>query len=196
MEVLWLGVESELQLPDTATATAKLDPSHIYNLLCSLWQHQILKPLSEAKDRTCILTFLVGFLTTESQWELLSFLFKVSMYKPKCLQCTFKKIIISLSIDWVLRVLIKEMYKITQQKRSTTQSTNCDDLPSVTGYLWNEKRHVPIIAIQCQINEMIVKVNFQFAKQSCQCLNWYPHNTLTIVTLPLLKFLYHISLSL
>ena len=48
MEVPRLGVESELQLPAYTTAT--LDPTH------SLWQCQILNPLSEARDRTSILT--------------------------------------------------------------------------------------------------------------------------------------------
>ena len=39
-----------------ATATATLDPSHICDLHRSLQQHQILNPLSEARDRTRILT--------------------------------------------------------------------------------------------------------------------------------------------
>ena len=37
------------------TATAMPDPSHICDLHHSLQQHQILKPPSEAKDRTCII---------------------------------------------------------------------------------------------------------------------------------------------
>ena len=45
MEVPRLQVESELQLP----AIAMPDPS------CSLWQRQILNPLSEVRDPTCIL---------------------------------------------------------------------------------------------------------------------------------------------
>jgi len=59
MEVLRLGVKSELQLPtyatDTATATATQDPSHVCNLYHSSSQHQILNPLSKARDRTHIL---------------------------------------------------------------------------------------------------------------------------------------------
>ena len=55
MEVPGLGVESELQLPDYAVATATPDLSHIYDLCHSLWQHWILNPLSEAGDRTLIL---------------------------------------------------------------------------------------------------------------------------------------------
>uniref|UniRef100_A0A8D1PHS3 Cornichon family member 4 n=1 Tax=Sus scrofa TaxID=9823 RepID=A0A8D1PHS3_PIG len=52
-----LGVESELQLLayTTASATATWDLSHVCNLHCILWQHRILNPLSEARDRTHIL---------------------------------------------------------------------------------------------------------------------------------------------
>ena len=58
MEVLGLGVKSELQLLayTTATATVTWDPSCIFDLHCSLWQCQILHPLREARDRTRILT--------------------------------------------------------------------------------------------------------------------------------------------
>ena len=51
MEVLRLGVKSELQLPATAT----WDPSHICSLHCSLRQCWILNLLSKAWDQTCIL---------------------------------------------------------------------------------------------------------------------------------------------
>ena len=50
-----LGVKSELQLPAYTTATAIQDPSHVCNLYHSSRQHQILNPLSEARDRTYIL---------------------------------------------------------------------------------------------------------------------------------------------
>ena len=43
----------ELQLQATVTATAMPDPSHICNLLHSSWPHQILNPLSEAREWTC-----------------------------------------------------------------------------------------------------------------------------------------------
>ena len=56
MAVPGLGVESDLHLPAYATATAMPDPSHICDLWCSLWQHQILSPLSKARDWTHILT--------------------------------------------------------------------------------------------------------------------------------------------
>ena len=52
MQVPRLGVRLELQLPAYTTATATLDPSRICNLHHSSRQHQILKPLSEARDYT------------------------------------------------------------------------------------------------------------------------------------------------
>ena len=55
MAVPRLGVESELQLQAYTTATAMPALSHTCDLCRSLWQHQILNPLSEAKDRTHIL---------------------------------------------------------------------------------------------------------------------------------------------
>ena len=50
MEVPGLGVKSELQLLAYSIATAMPDLSHICDLDCSLWQCQILNPLSEARD--------------------------------------------------------------------------------------------------------------------------------------------------
>ena len=50
-----LGVQSELQLPAYATATAMPDLSRICDLCHSSSQWQILDPLSGARDRTCIL---------------------------------------------------------------------------------------------------------------------------------------------
>ena len=54
-EVPGLGIESELQLPATATATAMQDPSCICDLHHSSRQHRILTPLNRARDPTCIL---------------------------------------------------------------------------------------------------------------------------------------------
>ena len=48
------GVELEPQLPAYATATAMCNPSLICDLHRSPQQCQILNPLSEARDRTCI----------------------------------------------------------------------------------------------------------------------------------------------
>ena len=50
-----LGIESELQPQAYPTATARWDPSCICDLCHTSWQHQILNPLSEARDWTCIL---------------------------------------------------------------------------------------------------------------------------------------------
>ena len=55
MEVLRLGVESELQLSAYTTATATQDPSHDCVLHHSSWQHWILNPLTEARDGTRVL---------------------------------------------------------------------------------------------------------------------------------------------
>ena len=51
-EIPRLGVESELQLPSYTTATATSNLSTTWDLCCSVWQHWILNPLSEARDRT------------------------------------------------------------------------------------------------------------------------------------------------
>ena len=55
MKVPRLEVQSELQplAYNIATATAISDPSHICDLHHSSWQHGILNPLSEERDRTC-----------------------------------------------------------------------------------------------------------------------------------------------
>ena len=53
MAVPRLGVESELELPPYATATATPDPSHVCDLCHSLWQGWIL--MSEVKDQSLIL---------------------------------------------------------------------------------------------------------------------------------------------
>ena len=53
MEFPRLGVKSELQLPAYATGAATQDPSCAQGLHHSSQQHQILNPLSVARDRTC-----------------------------------------------------------------------------------------------------------------------------------------------
>ena len=55
MEVSRLQVELELQLQAYTTATATQALSHICDLYHSSGQRQILNPLSEARDPTCIL---------------------------------------------------------------------------------------------------------------------------------------------
>ena len=69
MEVPRLGVKSELYLQAYTTATATLDPSHICKLHHSLWQRQILNPLSEASDGTCILMDTSWVLNLLSHYE-------------------------------------------------------------------------------------------------------------------------------
>ena len=56
MEVPRLGVQLELQLPAYTTATATRDPSLVFDLYHSSRQCLILNPLSDARDRTHILT--------------------------------------------------------------------------------------------------------------------------------------------
>ena len=56
-------MESELQLLAYTTATATQYPNLICDLHCSLQQHWILNPVSEARDWTCILMDTISFLT-------------------------------------------------------------------------------------------------------------------------------------
>ena len=49
------GSSQELQLPAYTTATATWDPSRVYDLPHSSRPRWILNPLSEARDRTCVL---------------------------------------------------------------------------------------------------------------------------------------------
>ena len=55
MEVCRLGIQSELQPLVYARATATRDLSHVCHLYHSSQQHQILNPLSEARDQTLVL---------------------------------------------------------------------------------------------------------------------------------------------
>ena len=55
MEIPRLGVESKLQPPTYATATATQDPSCVCDLHHSSQQCQIFNPLSKARDWNCIL---------------------------------------------------------------------------------------------------------------------------------------------
>ena len=67
-EVPRLGVESELQL--TATATATRDLSHFCDLHHISWQHWILNPVSKTRDRTLILMDIVRFVSAKPTREL------------------------------------------------------------------------------------------------------------------------------
>ena len=61
MEVPRLGVESQLQLPASTTATAVPDLSHICDLHHSSWQCWILNPLSKARAKPVSSWMLVRF---------------------------------------------------------------------------------------------------------------------------------------
>ena len=61
MEVPRLGVELELQLPASATATTMSDPSSVCNLHHSSRQCQIPDPLRKARDRTLLDTSQVPY---------------------------------------------------------------------------------------------------------------------------------------
>ena len=69
MEVPRLRAESEMQLPAYTTATATKDLSDVCDLHCSSWQRWILEIKSESSWT------LAGFVTTEPQQELQSFLY-------------------------------------------------------------------------------------------------------------------------
>ena len=70
MKIPRLGVDWELPY---IPATTIPDPSHVCDLHHSSWQRWLLNPLSEARDRTCILMDTSQVVTTEPQQELLAF---------------------------------------------------------------------------------------------------------------------------
>ena len=74
MEVPRLGVELALKLPAYATAIAMPGPSHICDLRPQLKQYRILNPLSEARDRICILMDTSQIVFAGTQQELPNFL--------------------------------------------------------------------------------------------------------------------------
>ena len=84
MEVPRLRVESELQLPVYATATAIQGLSCICDLHHSSQQHQILNPLSKGRDGTNILMDTGWFVTTKPPQDLshLVFLSRVGDVAP------------------------------------------------------------------------------------------------------------------
>ena len=92
MEVPWLGVESELQLPAYATATATPDPSRVCDLHHSWQQHQILNPGIDPETSW----FLVGFISAVPWEELRVFPLKCYILLFPFLSTTLK-IIKSLS---------------------------------------------------------------------------------------------------
>ena len=83
MEVLRLGVKSELELPTYATATATPDPSQVCKLHHSSWQCQIFNSLSKSRGWTFILidTSWVHNLLSHSR-NSLEFFCMVDLYMP------------------------------------------------------------------------------------------------------------------
>ena len=79
---LWPGVESKLCL--LATATTMQDPSRLCHLHHSSWQHQILNPLSEARDQTMSSGILIEFVMTEPRGELHMTYFYTRHYYSNC----------------------------------------------------------------------------------------------------------------
>ena len=86
MEVPRLGVKSELQLLAYTTATATQDRILICNLHHRSWQRQSFNSLSEAKDRTHILTDTcrVHNLLSRSKIFLVVVLFLESFIENRC----------------------------------------------------------------------------------------------------------------
>ena len=70
VEVPRRGVQLELQMPVSTTATATWDPSHVCNLHHGSWPRRILNPLSEARDGACVLVVTGQGVTAEPQREL------------------------------------------------------------------------------------------------------------------------------
>ena len=58
---------------DLLHSHCKPDPSCICNLHCNSWQHRILNPLNEARDRTWVL--MARFISASPQWEVQKNLF-------------------------------------------------------------------------------------------------------------------------
>ena len=94
MEVPRLEVDLGLQLPACTTATAMQDQGHVCDLDHSSWQHRVLNPLREARDRTRVLTgtsdwFLLShdgnscllFLTQSPVYQLLSGLPRLCLHR-------------------------------------------------------------------------------------------------------------------
>ena len=112
MEVPGLGVEVELHLPAYTTATATQDPSRIFHLHRNSRQCQILNPLSEARNRTCILV-LTSWILNPLSHNGNSFCFFVffSIKKKNDLK-TMTKVSISKSL--------RKMSKVSSRKKIKT----------------------------------------------------------------------------
>ena len=92
MEAPKLGIETERLRPayTTASATAMRDPSLVFNLHHSSRQRQIPDPLSEARDRTLILTDIRLVSTAPQRECLLGMSFHIDKLFPQILQVSAK----------------------------------------------------------------------------------------------------------
>ena len=89
MEVPRLGVESELQLPAYATATAT--PDLATSVICTT-AHGNARSLTYSSRRgiePMSSWILLGFITTEPQWKLLSFFLIFASQRSKIHSCSF-----------------------------------------------------------------------------------------------------------
>ena len=107
MEVLSLGVELELLLPAYTIATAMPDPGCDH----SLWQCQILNPLSEARDWTHILKDTSQILNTLSH----NGNSENILYLDWCVVCTGIYICQN-SSDFTLKICLPISYEIITQR--------------------------------------------------------------------------------
>ena len=81
------GSHTRLQLPAYATGTAISNLSHVRDLHHNSRQHQVLNPLSEARDRSCNLEFPSWIHSAVPRWELPIFCFVLFALSTVDLQC-------------------------------------------------------------------------------------------------------------
>ena len=83
----------QLQLPTYTTATATPDQSRVFDVHHSSWQRQILNPLSEARDRTCILmgASQICFCCTTKELHIFNTIISPFSKTPKFLWSTLKR---------------------------------------------------------------------------------------------------------
>ena len=128
MAVPGLGVQSELQLSVYTTATATWGPSGVCDLYHSSRQCQILNPLREARDRTCVLmdTSQIRFCwATMGTPTSLSGYLSVFVFVWKSLSCAF--------MIWVLfSVLV--CYSIVKFKKKIKRKPKAVVLSHITAF--------------------------------------------------------------
>ena len=86
-----LGVESELQMPACATAIPMKNASCVCNLHQRSRQRQMLNPLNEAKDQTCICGYYLGsLLLSHNKLPKINNFLKVSAMNSKKMKWVLK----------------------------------------------------------------------------------------------------------